>query len=92
MYSVQGLEYHHADVIIGPDLTWTDGHSTRDRQLTTTHPTAAAAGSRWTRPTALMRTRVPSRRPVSSCARLPSLGRAPSPQQPRRWRRRRGRR
>ncbi|MGW4359443.1 DNA/RNA helicase domain-containing protein [Streptomyces californicus] len=26
IYSAQGLEYHHAGVIIGPDLTWTDGH------------------------------------------------------------------
>ncbi|CAL9279464.1 DNA/RNA helicase domain-containing protein [Streptomyces sp. SudanB52_2052] len=26
IYTAQGLEYHHAGVIIGPDLTWTDGH------------------------------------------------------------------
>ncbi|WP_109036455.1 DNA/RNA helicase domain-containing protein [Streptomyces rubrogriseus] len=25
IYTAQGLEYHHAGVIIGPDLTWTDG-------------------------------------------------------------------
>ncbi|GAA3908835.1 DUF2075 domain-containing protein [Streptomyces lacrimifluminis] len=28
IYSAQGLEYHHAGVIIGPDLTWTDNHWT----------------------------------------------------------------
>ncbi|MDW4903388.1 DNA/RNA helicase domain-containing protein [Streptomyces californicus] len=28
IYSAQGLEYHHAGVIIGPDLTWTDGRWT----------------------------------------------------------------
>ncbi|MFD7603162.1 DNA/RNA helicase domain-containing protein [Streptomyces mirabilis] len=28
IYSAQGLEYHHSGVIIGPDLTWTDGHWT----------------------------------------------------------------
>jgi hypothetical protein len=28
IYTAQGLEYHHAGVIIGPDLTWTDGHWT----------------------------------------------------------------
>ncbi|MFI9569258.1 DNA/RNA helicase domain-containing protein [Streptomyces rishiriensis] len=28
IYSAQGLEYHHVGVIIGPDLTWTDGHWT----------------------------------------------------------------
>ncbi|MFF3326943.1 DNA/RNA helicase domain-containing protein [Streptomyces sp. NPDC002889] len=26
IYTAQGLEYHHSGVIIGPDLTWTDGH------------------------------------------------------------------
>ncbi|MFB6963484.1 DNA/RNA helicase domain-containing protein [Streptomyces sp. NPDC056309] len=26
IYTAQGLEYHHAAVIIGPDLTWKDGH------------------------------------------------------------------
>ncbi|MFF3639474.1 DNA/RNA helicase domain-containing protein [Streptomyces sp. NPDC002250] len=26
IYTAQGLEYHHAGVIIGPDLTWNDGH------------------------------------------------------------------
>ncbi|MGY4966672.1 DNA/RNA helicase domain-containing protein [Streptomyces sp. 900105245] len=25
IYTAQGLEYHHAGVIIGPDLTWNDG-------------------------------------------------------------------
>ncbi|MGV9503869.1 DNA/RNA helicase domain-containing protein [Streptomyces sp. NPDC003642] len=25
IYTAQGLEYHHAGVIIGPDLTWTNG-------------------------------------------------------------------
>ncbi|MDI3347473.1 DUF2075 domain-containing protein [Streptomyces sp. AJ-1] len=25
VYTAQGLEYHHAGVIIGPDLTWTEG-------------------------------------------------------------------
>ncbi|MER7900991.1 DNA/RNA helicase domain-containing protein [Streptomyces sp. NPDC096046] len=39
IYSAQGLEYHHAGVIIGPDLTWTDGrwtahpHHSRDPKL-----------------------------------------------------------
>ncbi|MEU5243659.1 DNA/RNA helicase domain-containing protein [Streptomyces asoensis] len=28
IYSAQGLEYHHAGVIIGPDLTWTNGRWT----------------------------------------------------------------
>ncbi|MFE0477347.1 DNA/RNA helicase domain-containing protein [Streptomyces sp. NPDC058947] len=28
IYTAQGLEYHHAGVIIGPDLTWTNGHWT----------------------------------------------------------------
>ncbi|MGW7134670.1 DNA/RNA helicase domain-containing protein [Streptomyces bobili] len=28
IYTAQGLEYQHAGVIIGPDLTWTDGHWT----------------------------------------------------------------
>lgn len=28
IYSAQGLEYHHAGVIIGPDLTWTGSHWT----------------------------------------------------------------
>ncbi|MEU3491122.1 DNA/RNA helicase domain-containing protein [Streptomyces massasporeus] len=28
IYSAQGLEYHHAGVIIGPDLTWANGHWT----------------------------------------------------------------
>ncbi|MGW5637223.1 DNA/RNA helicase domain-containing protein [Streptomyces sp. NPDC003832] len=28
IYSAQGLEYHHAGVIIGPDLTWTNDHWT----------------------------------------------------------------
>ncbi|MFF0836739.1 MULTISPECIES: DNA/RNA helicase domain-containing protein [unclassified Streptomyces] len=26
IYTAQGLEYHHAGVIIGPDLTWNDDH------------------------------------------------------------------
>ncbi|MFF9221461.1 DNA/RNA helicase domain-containing protein [Streptomyces viridosporus] len=26
IYTAQGLEYHHAGVIIGPDLTWENGH------------------------------------------------------------------
>ncbi|MEU6804969.1 DNA/RNA helicase domain-containing protein [Streptomyces neyagawaensis] len=26
IYTAQGLEYHHAGVIIGPDLTWSNGH------------------------------------------------------------------
>ncbi|MDU0299569.1 DNA/RNA helicase domain-containing protein [Streptomyces sp. PAL114] len=26
IYTAQGVEYHHAGVIIGPDLTWKDGH------------------------------------------------------------------
>ncbi|MFI5979166.1 DNA/RNA helicase domain-containing protein [Streptomyces sp. NPDC051452] len=26
IYTAQGLEYHHAGVIIGPDLTWKNGH------------------------------------------------------------------
>ncbi|MGW3683362.1 DNA/RNA helicase domain-containing protein [Streptomyces prasinus] len=26
IYTAQGLEYHHAGVIIGPDLTWKDSH------------------------------------------------------------------
>ncbi|WP_405835095.1 DUF2075 domain-containing protein [Streptomyces platensis] len=25
IYTAQGLEHHHAGVIIGPDLTWTNG-------------------------------------------------------------------
>ncbi|MGW5609534.1 DNA/RNA helicase domain-containing protein [Streptomyces sp. NPDC003753] len=28
IYTAQGLEYHHAGVIIGPDLTWNNGHWT----------------------------------------------------------------
>ncbi|WP_329321709.1 DNA/RNA helicase domain-containing protein [Streptomyces sp. NBC_01262] len=28
IYTAQGLEYHHAGVIIGPDLTWTDNRWT----------------------------------------------------------------
>ncbi|MEU2591168.1 DNA/RNA helicase domain-containing protein [Streptomyces albidoflavus] len=33
VYTAQGLEYHHAGVIIGPDLTWADGrwHAHPDR-------------------------------------------------------------
>ncbi|WP_159039233.1 DNA/RNA helicase domain-containing protein, partial [Streptomyces luridiscabiei] len=39
IYTAQGLEYHHAGIIIGPDLTWTDGHwkahphESRDKNL-----------------------------------------------------------
>lgn len=39
VYTAQGLEYHHAGVIIGPDLTWTNGrwtahpHQSRDETL-----------------------------------------------------------
>ncbi len=32
IYTAQGLEYHHAGVIIGPDLTWKDGHWTAHPQ------------------------------------------------------------
>ncbi|MGY0071693.1 DNA/RNA helicase domain-containing protein (plasmid) [Streptomyces sp. QTS137] len=32
IYTAQGLEYHHAGVIIGPDLTWTNGHWTAHPQ------------------------------------------------------------
>ncbi|MER6297717.1 DNA/RNA helicase domain-containing protein, partial [Streptomyces althioticus] len=28
IYTAQGVEYHHAGVIIGPDLTWKNGHWT----------------------------------------------------------------
>ncbi|GGM23170.1 ATP-binding protein [Streptomyces fumigatiscleroticus] len=28
IYTAQGLEYHHSGVIIGPDLTWDNGHWT----------------------------------------------------------------
>ncbi|MGW9191280.1 DNA/RNA helicase domain-containing protein [Streptomyces rubiginosohelvolus] len=39
IYTAQGLEYHHAGVIIGPDLTWTHGRwaahpeESRDKEL-----------------------------------------------------------
>ncbi|MFD9872691.1 DNA/RNA helicase domain-containing protein [[Kitasatospora] papulosa] len=39
IYTAQGLEYHHAGIIIGPDLTWTHGrwtahpHQSRDETL-----------------------------------------------------------
>ncbi|GAA2705152.1 DNA/RNA helicase domain-containing protein [Streptomyces anthocyanicus] len=43
IYTAQGLEYHHAGVIIGPDLTWTDGrwqaHPDQSRDETLRHLT-----------------------------------------------------
>jgi DUF2075 family protein len=32
IYTAQGLEYHHAGVIIGPDLTWQNDHWTAHPQ------------------------------------------------------------